>query len=108
MSCRIRAVEHRNCAAELAGAQPGLQDGILLNHTRIEKSHKVRKKTFNFLLYIEVQQTFSFPFSVLRHYQIPEYASMLKTAVFELVEQFYHATEVGNVANGISACTDQP
>jgi len=26
-------------------------------------------------------------------------ASMLKTAVFELVQQFYHATEFGNVAN---------
>jgi len=26
MSCRIRAVEHRNSAAGLAGAHPGLQD----------------------------------------------------------------------------------
>jgi len=25
-------------------------------------------------------------------------ASMLETAVFELVQQFYHATEFGNVA----------
>jgi len=24
---------------------------------------------------------------------------MLKKAVFELVQQFYHATEIGNVAN---------
>jgi len=24
---------------------------------------------------------------------------MLKTAVFELVQQFYHATEIGNAAN---------
>jgi len=31
---------------------------------------------------------------------------MLTTAVFELVQQFYHDTE--NVANGISACADQP
>ena len=28
---------------------------------------------------------------------------MLKTAVFELVQQFYHATEIGNVANAVSA-----
>jgi len=42
MSCRIRAVEHR-CAGGLAGAHPGLQDRILLNYTRIENAHKVRK-----------------------------------------------------------------
>jgi len=71
MSCRIRAVEHRRCAAELSNAHPGLQDRILLNYTRIENVHKVRKKTFNFLC-IEVQQIFSFPFSVLRRYQMPE------------------------------------
>ena len=34
--------------------------------------------------------------------------SMLKTAVFELMQQFYHATEVGNIANTVSACADQP
>jgi len=33
---------------------------------------------------------------------------VLKTAVLELVQQFYHATEMGNVANAISTCTDQP
>jgi len=34
---------------------------------------------------------------------------MLTTAVFELVQQFHHATETaGNVANGVSACGDQP
>jgi len=33
---------------------------------------------------------------------------MLKTAVFELVQQFYHATEIGSVANAVSACADQP
>jgi len=32
---------------------------------------------------------------------------MLTTAVFELVQQFYHATEIGKVANGVSACADQ-
>jgi len=30
------------------------------------------------------------------------------TAVFELVQQFYHPTEIANVANGVSACADQP
>jgi len=38
VSCRIQAVEHRKCAAGLAGAHPGLHDRILLNYT-------VRKKT---------------------------------------------------------------
>ena len=33
---------------------------------------------------------------------------MLKTAGFELVQQFYHATEVGNVANAVRACADKP
>ena len=43
MSCRIRAVEHRKCAAGLSDAHPGLHDRILLN-TQIENAHKVRKK----------------------------------------------------------------
>jgi len=33
---------------------------------------------------------------------------MLTTAVFELVQQFYHATEIVNVANVVSTCADQP
>jgi len=32
----------------------------------------------------------------------------VKTAVFELAQQFYHATEFGNVANTVSTCADQP
>ena len=56
MTCRIRAVEHRKCVAEPAGAHPGLQDRILQNYTRIEYAHEVRKKTFNFSLCIEVQK----------------------------------------------------
>jgi len=71
-SCRILAVEHGKSAAGLAGAHTGLKDQILLNYTRNENKHKVRKKTFDCLLFIEVQQTFSFPFSLLRHYQMPE------------------------------------
>jgi len=31
---------------------------------------------------------------------------LCKAAVFELVQQFYYATEIGNVANGVSACAD--
>jgi len=43
LRCRqIRAVEHWRCAAGLAG----LRDRILLNYTRTENAHKVRKKTF--------------------------------------------------------------
>jgi len=33
---------------------------------------------------------------------------MLKTAVSELLQQFYHATETGNVASAASPCADQP
>ena len=72
ISRRIRAAEHKKCVAGLAGAHPGLQDGILQNYTRIENAHEVPKKTINFLLCIEVHQTFSFPFSLLKRYQIPE------------------------------------
>jgi len=57
MSCRIRAVEQRKCAPGLPGAHPGLQDRILLNYSRIENADKVRKKTLDFLLVIEVQHT---------------------------------------------------
>jgi len=66
MSCRIRAVDHS------AAGQHGLKNGILLSCTRIENAHKVRKKSFDFFLFEEVQQTFSFPFFLLRHYQMPE------------------------------------
>jgi len=72
MSCRIRAVEHRKSAAGLAGAHHSLKNRILLSSTRIESAHKVRKKSFDFLLFKEVQQTFSFPFFLLTHYQMPE------------------------------------
>ena len=69
ISCRISAVERIKSAARQARVQPGLHDWILLNYTRIENAHKVRKKTFDFLLFIDVQQTFNFPFSLLRHSQ---------------------------------------
>ena len=39
---------HRRCVAGLARADPGLRDRILLNYTRIENAHKVRKKTLVF------------------------------------------------------------
>jgi len=52
MSCRIRAVEHRKFAAGLARVQPGFKDRILLNYTRIENVHKVRKTTFKFFCYV--------------------------------------------------------
>ena len=70
MSCRIRAADHRKCVTGPAGAHYGLQDRILQNYTRIENAHEVRKKTFNVLLCIDVQQIFSFPLSLLRHHQI--------------------------------------
>jgi len=33
---------------------------------------------------------------------------MLNSAVFDLVQQFYHATEIGNVGNAVSGRADQP
>ena len=72
MSRRIRADERRRCTAGLAGAHPCLQDRILLNYTRIENVHKVRKKSSIFWLCIKVQQTFSFSFSPKRLHQMPE------------------------------------
>jgi len=33
---------------------------------------------------------------------------MLTTAVFELVQRFYHAIEIAIVSNEVSACADQP
>jgi len=34
--------------------------------------------------------------------------AMLTTTVFELVQHFYHGTEIANVANAVCACADQP
>ena len=106
MSRWIRAVEHR-CAAGLAGAHHGLQDRILLNYTRTENAHKVCQKTFAFLLYIEIQQIFVFLIGCWENVKCLN-ASLLTTAVFALVPQFDHAAEIGNVANAVSACADQP
>jgi len=33
---------------------------------------------------------------------------MFQKALFELVQQFYHATKIANVAIAVSACADQP
>jgi len=49
MSCRTQAVEHKKCAARLAGAHPSLQDRILLNYTS-ENAHKVRKVNVRFFV----------------------------------------------------------
>jgi len=61
----------------------------------------------NFLLCIEVSKFLVFLFPCWDIVKCLN-ASMLKTAVSELVQQFYHAKEFGNVANTISACADQP
>ena len=66
----------------------------LAEYTTIENAHKVRKKTFDFLLCIEVQHIFSFSFSLLRYYEMPEYF-YVNNCCFELMQQFYHATESG-------------
>jgi len=74
MSRRIRAVSIESVRLDwLTHALVcTVQDRILLDYTRIENVHKVRKKTFDFLLCIEVQQSFSCPFSLLKQYQMPE------------------------------------
>jgi len=84
MSCRIRAVEHCKCAAGLSNTHPGLQDRILLNYTRIENAHKVCKKTFHFLLCIDVQQTLIFLFPCWDVTNCLN-AFMLTIAVFDLL-----------------------
>jgi len=58
--------------------------------------HKVRKKTLSFLLCTEVQQIFSFPFSLLKRYQMPE-CFYVNNCYFELVQLLHHVTEIGNV-----------
>jgi len=69
---------------------------------------KYARKLSILLLFLEIQHTFSFPFFLLRHNKCLN-ASMLTTALFELVKQFF-ATEIGrpNAANAVSACADQP
>jgi len=67
---------------------------------------KYARKLSILLLFVDVQQTFSFLFFLLRHNKCLN-ASMLTTTVFELVQQFYHATETGG-PNAVSTCADQP
>jgi len=64
------------------------------------------QENIRFIVMNRSPENFGFPFSLLRRYQTPEF--YLKTAVFELVQQLYHATEIGNVTNAVSACADQP
>ena len=45
---------------------------------------------------------------VFRGTPVENHYSMLTTAVFELVQQFYHATEIDDVVNAVSACADWP
>jgi len=49
-----------------------------------------------------------FSFTLLRHYQMPKRFYFNKSAVFELAQWFHHATKIGNVANAVSTCADQP
>ena len=82
MSRRIRAVESRKFATGLSDACPGLQDRILLNYTRIENAHKVRKKTCDILLCTEVQQILFFLFICWNIIIKSLNASMLTATVF--------------------------
>jgi len=106
MSCPIRAVEHR-CAAGLAGAHPGLQDRILLNYCTQELKMRIKfARKLSIFFYVLKSIKVRFPFPLLRHYEMPE-CFYVKSCCFELVQQFYHATEIGNVANAASACAEQ-
>jgi len=59
-------------------------------------------------MYTEVQQTFTVVF-LFPGWDIIKClnASVLTTAVFELVQQLYHTAETGNVANAVIAYADQ-
>ena len=64
-----------------------------------------RKLSFFCYIYKSRKLVFFFPYwDIMKCLN----ACMLKTAVCELVQQFYHATEFGNVANTASTCADQP
>ena len=56
---------------------------------------------------VYMSRKLSFPFPLLRHYKTPD-CYYVKNCCFEFVQQFYHATELGNVTNALSACADQP
>jgi len=56
-----------------------------------------------FLLCIEVQQTFSFPFSLLRHYQMPECFYFNNSCLWTRATVLScYCTEIDNVANAVS------
>ena len=63
----------------------------------------VRKKTFDFLL-CRLLKSSKFLVFLFPCWDITKClnASISTTAVFEPVQQFYHATEIGNVANAVS------
>ena len=102
MSYRLRAVEHKKCAAGLAG-----ESWILLNYTRIESAHKVQtQENYQFfVMYRSPANVYFFPYRNIIKCMNP---AMLTTTVFELVQHFYHGTEIANVANAVCACADQP
>ena len=81
------------------------QDRILLKYTRIENAQKSTQENFPIFVMSSKLSVLRFPcWDIIKCLN----ASMQTTAVFELVQQFYHATEIGNVANAVSACADQP
>jgi len=53
------------------------------------------------LLYIEIQQTFVF-FPACSDIIKCLNTFILATAVFELMQQIYHGTEIGNITNAVS------
>ena len=95
--------------ARLIDAHHGLQDRILLNITRIENAHKVHMKTFVFVLYMEVQ-TFSFLFSLLRRYKMPECFYVNNSCFWAraTVLSWYRNWYSKFATNAISASADQP
>jgi len=55
---------------------------------------------------IAVQQIFIFPCYDINNKCLNDF--ILTITIFELVQQFYYAIEIGNVANAVSTCADQP
>ena len=96
---RARAIQLNISQKKAKGVQKKLEFQNLASkklnwqrcYTRIENAHKVLKKTLNFCyVYKSRKLSFLHPcWDIMKCLN----ASMSTTAVFELVQQFYHATE---------------
>jgi len=73
--------EFQNLASKKPNWQPATQE------LRMRVKYARKRSIF----YVQKSRKLSFPFPLLRHYQMPE-CFYVKNCFFELVQQFYHAT----------------